>query len=415
MRHRQCGLRVRTSSRRSHFPQNLGIRGASTSYDFWGVGARIATFNSLKWDTIYDKCFVELRWQQDGLVQRIAQVTHAELMAWMQANAPQSGGSYTSDCLLTAYEVVSPAMRIARTMTMHRLYGAMKGRKSYFGNYGRGDPETGLYRQAGYGTRFTAHFTGAATLTRDLITEIWGGAPGTEEPRVVWFPSACPTNTYRISKGQMYMVQDALNGRMCWDAGTNTYVDAPQGSYQQDGNVRWLYLEEPSGTVLNIIRMSNSLTKGSAFVWENLGVVVLIPILSASNNDLKAMVAYPMGVTHLTINIPQSLGEVCDTVFLNNYGPSAHGVYPVLVPGGTAQNPTADLFRFPLGSILHLLGAPGTPKRRSLDFEGIPSSVTFYLRHPVTGLRSALADRQVVKVMRKNNAALAWNEASLLG
>jgi hypothetical protein len=381
--------------------------------------------NSNQWDDIFNRSFVKLEWRDPSppyalvTTQRVAHMDTAELTTWMQANGPQAAGRFTANCLLTAYEVVSPQMRITRMMAMHRMYGSMRGRKAYMGAFGRklGDTANGEYKNAGYGTRFKNYF-GAANLCRDLIQDIWGQTPNPADPndgRALWFPVAKKSGKYRIGDGsEVYLDGPGLNGRMCWDTNTQTYVTAPAGAYQPAGtDVRWLSVQEPSGTTIQIDRMTSSVTKGSGFARDRLGIVVAVPIQSAGDNALKSVLLYPMGITHVTLKIDQDLGLASDIFVVNEYDVTSQTPIKLRVPGASVENPAANMFRMPMSQIAVMLGVKGVVRKTGLDDPGIPSRLSFYLRDPVTGLRSALGDRQIMKVMRKNNVPLAWAESPL--
>jgi hypothetical protein len=407
--------------------QELGVGSASTLVDPFQF---IKTRDSNLWDQLYSKAFVELRWRQQAApntvtVQRICQVTEAELKAWMQANGPQSGGLYTADCLLRVYEVVSPEMRISRVMSMHRVYGSMRGRKSYFGDFGRsvGNADNGIYSRAGYGNKFRSYFS-AANLCRDLIQDFFGQTPNPADPndgRAMWFPNAQKSGKYRQSNGILYLPGTGMNGRMCWDVGTQTYVDAPGadttgGQYSPDPvGVRWLYVQEPAGASIQIGKMTQSVTKGSSFVRNRLSVIVAVAVRNENNTNLKAVMLYPMGITHVTLKIPQEIGMASDIIVLNEYEGTSLSTVRAKHAGTSAENPAPNMFRFPISSIAVLIGNKKNNYKTALDDPGIPSKLSFYVRDPITGLRGALADRQIVKVMRKTNMPLCWVESPVQG
>jgi len=299
------------------------------------------------------------------------------------------------------------------------------------GGYGRGlgNADNGLYKRAGYGNKFRTHFS-ANNLCRDLVQSMWGQTPNPADPndgRCLWFPAAQKSGKYRISDGVVFLpgtIPGGLGGRMCWNTATQTYVDAtggggspPPGQYNYDpaAGTRWIYIQEPTGSTLQIARMGDSIVKGSAFVRDRLTIIVAIGLRNEANNALKCVLLYPMGISHVTLKIDQQVGDSSEIMVVNEYDGTSQTpfLYPVL--GTSAEHPAPNMFRLPISSIAVLLGNKKNFAKTSLDDPGIPSRLTFYVRNPVTGLRGALADRQIVKIIRKNNVPLAWAESPVLG
>lgn len=398
--------------------QEAPVAGHGTSSDFWQY---VASKNSNMWDTIFNRTLVKITWTSTNLVQYVAHVTYAELRAFMAANGPQSGGVFTSDALIEAMEVVSPEMRITRVMSMHRLYGSLRGRKCYQGAYGRsgGDTEVGLYKQAGYGTRFSGYWTGGPTMVSDLVNRMYGQTPGSNEPRCIWFPSAKPAGRYRM--GPNVYLGNGHNGRMCWDTATQTYVTAPNGVYSEDTGVAsgvrptWAVVDEPSGNSFTFEGRTDTVLRGSGWLWDRKSIMMLLPLVNQTGSPtLRSFLAYPVGVTHVTFVVPQAIGAASDFIVDNHYDNSSQTSWRWKVGAPSVENPTPDKFRVGLVDALRLLGSPGDIQRRPLDYEGVPSRLQFYIRNPVTGLRSACADREIVKVTRKKHMQLGFFEKSMV-
>lgn len=393
------------------FSQELGLKGDSVSEDFF-VYTRVATILGQVWDSVYDKALVELIWHTpDGGTERIADVTAAELVAYVQANGPQSGGVYTSDCLLRIYEVQSPELEVARIQSQNRIFGSMKGRKSYYGRFGRGNPENGDFLQAGYGTRFLSFWTNAADLVRRMINLKWGGNPATDEPRVLWYPVK-KTGMYRsaVGKGNLYF-GDGVNGRRYWNLATNTYGDVGVPTqWIRDDNQHpiWVYTnEDPQDSALNVVDTTMNDTRGSSWIWKAWSIVVAVPVQDTNDANNKAFVMIPMGITDFTVQAKQSLAGH-DVVAVNEYGTSPRADYPLVVPN--TQQPSPNMIRCRMFDSLHFNGTkpPLEGFRVSLDSAAIPTALRVYVRNPATGVRSQCARQTVQKVMRKKDMPLAW-------
>jgi hypothetical protein len=390
--------------------QELGLKGQSTGADFMVTTMRVATVLPQVWDSVYDKALIEVTWHTpDGPVQRIADITLAEFVAYVQANGPQAGGVYTSDCLLRIYEAESPDLEVARIQSQNRIFGSMKGRKSYFGHYGRGNAEEGNSTHAGYGTRFTGFWSNAADLVRRMITEKWSVTPASDDPDVLWYPNK-KTGTYRSGIGKTTVYLNAgVGGRRCWNLGTNTYAAVTTPSmWERDTNQIpiWVYADEsPVGTSLGVIKAIDE--KGSAIIWQGRSVCVAVPVQNSSNTDLKAFVMIPMGITDFTVQMKTSVAGH-DVVALNEYGNDRRGSFPLVVAG--TQAPSPDMIRCRIFNSMHLLGdkPPGSGSRVTLDSAAIPTKLRVYVRNPITGVRGACARQSVNKVMRKRDMPLAW-------
>jgi hypothetical protein len=395
--------------------QEIALLGESVSADIW-LDPPVATVLPQVWDGVYAKALVELTWHTPaGPVQRIAEVTLAELEGYIQANGPQAAGAYTSNCLLKVFEVVSPDLTVVRMQSQNRIFGSMKGRKSYFGHYGRGDPANGTQAKAGYGTRFTDYWTNAADLIRRMINEKWSVTPATDEPRVLWFPVK-KTGTYRsaIGKGNVYFaLGTSVSGRRYWNLATNTYGDVGLGTmWIRDDNQApiWVYAEEDPtpGTSLNVADLQDSAVRGSSWVWKAWSVVVAVPVQDTNDANNKAFVMVPLGITDFTVQTQDTVAGH-DVVAVNEYGTSARSKYPVVVPN--TQQPSPNMIRCRMFDAMHKIGdkPPGAGSRVSLDSAAIPMKLRVYVRNPATGVRGAYADRSIDKVMRKKDIPLAWN------
>lgn len=402
--------------------QELGTNGKPVGFDFWNGPLNTTATN--QWDDVYNRTFVKVTWRSTGQVQYVAHVSYAELIAWVAANAPQSGGVYTSDGLVEVFEAVSPDMRIARFMSMHRLYGAMRGRKAYHGEYGRGDPQNGIFSRAGWGTRFASWWNGAASIPTQLIQRSYGQTPATDEPRIVWFPNAKHVNKNRMWH-EIFLPADDLNGRMVWDTATQTYQLAPRGTYRQDnssarGNIKWAACEEPGNTIVILDKQTDARDiQGSAWLWPTnvrgpLSLVALIPVVSGNVPTYRAFIAMPVGVTHVTLKVPQAIGAASDFIAVSQYDDSLLSDYRKKITAPDLENPTSDMWRFAVRHAGRFIGQPGTWWRRGIDYQGIPSRMQFYIRNPVTGLRSDLADRQIVKRTRDKNMVVGFFESPMV-
>lgn len=392
-------------------PLNSRLVGA----DFWVGGILSKASNA--WDSVYDKTFVKLTWTSSNTVQYVAHVTHAELRAWIAANGPQSAGRYDSDVLIEAMEVVSPEMRITRVMSMHRLYGSMRGRKSYQGRFGRKNTDNGINGQSGYGTRFEGYWTGGNTMAIDLVNRVYSQVPPTNDSNVIWFPCDKPTSRYRA--GVNIYLGNGANGRMVWNVNTSSYQTAPAGAYVEDTSVSdtlrptWAVVQEPAGNSFTFVGRSDQEARGSSWLWDRTSMMLLLPMVHANFTDMKCFLAYPIGVTHVTFRLPQAIGQASDFIVDNHYDNSSQSTYRWKL-SGSVENPTPDTFRVGLADAMRLLGGPGDTQRRSLDFEGIPSRMQFFIRNPVTGLRSEHAGREIVKVMRKKHMSLGFFEKAVV-
>jgi hypothetical protein len=371
---------------------------------------RVATVLPQVWDGVYDKALIEIIWHTpDGPVERLADLTLAEFVAYVQANGPQAGGVYTSDCLLRIYEVVDPVLSIARMQSQNRVFGSMKGRKSYFGAYGRQTPETGNEVRAGYGTNFTDYWSNSGDLIDRMISTKWGPSPPSEESRVLWYPVK-KTNMYRSTAGHYCM--GGVNGRRYWDSGTNTFADiAAPSDWQRDSSdptPLWVYTNEnPADTELHVVSASEGETMGSSVVWKARSVVVAVPIELIADNALKAFVMIPMGISDFTV---QTQADVSghNVVALNEYGGSPRSKFLRVV--ANTENPSPNMIRCKVWDSLHLIGPKpaNSSSNVSLDSSAVPTKLRVYIRNPVTGVRGAYADRAVEKIMRKKDMPLAW-------
>lgn len=385
---------------------------------------RTATRLANTWDTSYRMAFVEAAngTNQSNVFGRIAQVSLAELLAWLPTVVPNDGTVFTSDVRLRVFEVFDPALKSYRTYGFNALYGGLRGRHCYRSGTRRGKLVPPKPHCAGIDAAWATHWS-MPDLGSQLFRHFLGVAPSKDDDCAVW--TTCRKRDLCLQPSNnrsAVIVLDDPHGRMCWDPGADVWSPAPVGPWAFD-----------DGTV----------SPNPAIVWVGPGFPT--PLIAAPRTlcglrmigqKMEAMVAYlikhevikgryalyvkPLGITHYVIDtglaasgfVPWLHWELlCENVFQGDAKNLQRVILPLDIPGPDQgdRHLTGDGWRFGVYSAL----APCLNyayQGQTLNTGILPRYLRFYMRHKQTGLRSEVLEGTIEVVKRCNNAPLQFLE-----
>jgi len=413
---RRQGLVAREVDTQLAFPAGTSMGGNP----LYRTAARMAN----TWDTSYSRAFVEATdaSSQAQVFGRIAQVSLADLFAWLPTAVPNDGSVYTNSVRLRVFEVFDASLKSYRTYGFNALYGGLRGRHCYRSGMRRGRLTPPKPACAGIDAAWSTHW-GIPDLGTQLLQYFLGTAPSRDDDCVVWTTRRTRDLYLQPSNNRpsvIYLNSGAM-GRMAWDP-MDVWNPAPDGAWTfDDGTVApnpaivWVGNGVPTPRV-----DSPTSLKGLRQVGHRVQAMVAYLIKNETIKGRYAIYLKPLGITHFVLDtglaasgfVPWLHWElVCENVFQGDARHVRRVVVPLDIPGPDQgdRHLTGDGWRFSVYDALD-------PRLRSasqlqtLSTGMLPRYLRFYMRHKQTGLRSEVLEGTIELVTRRNNAPLQFIE-----
>ena len=381
------------------------IAGRPSGYDFLPDGAEPAPKAGrlgYVWDEAYELSFVEVRGAASGtLYGRRAHMSRAEMLAWVGSVVPAPSG-YTDNIVLTVYEAVDTVAEMPKWHVWNGLYSSFRGRECYFGANGHG--RSTLPARAGYSPDFAAYH--GVDLEYFLLARFYGKVPASPQPRVCWSTNA-RRGVYRHPNNTTARVTCDDSSKYVWNNATDSWEPSPVGDeYVHDptaGSNPLLLWRSPDSTILHLESMTSAVRGLSGILGEGAEgreAVVVRAMRNRSNNNLKAFVIKPYGVTAAAWNMTAGNADLlalseydgCATGGVNAYNLTRNGLVEERGERGLRYNLTRMYSALYVGH--------SSPYLLTHDTPAVPEEVRFYLRDRTTGVRSPTS-RQCLYLERR--------------
>jgi hypothetical protein len=350
------------------------------------------------WDDFYRRSLVEAQLVGDnypigGPRFYMADMTMAELQAWLQTIIPQSGGEYDCSVQLRIHEVFDPAIRCDQAMGYNLLYSQARGGEAY-GHRLRGRHKKGLpsWHESAPGFD-SGYFTDALKpFGRACLQQMFGITPATDDNGVVWFPIAT-RNLY----GQLPTTGISIpsKGRTSYDvvAGAYTNVD----DWFTPGAPLLLAMTDDPTPHFRSFENWNYL-RGAQWVQNRARLMVVYPL---TVGNLRAVFVKPYGIDFAALRLAPETQTSLPNMIVR-----ARRIYSQ----GMASN--YKIIPYEYGKIPNTLRIDirdTIPYFRNggIDDIRIPVAVRLHLYDPDTGLRSHEFDSEVRFLRRRRNLTLA--------
>jgi hypothetical protein len=359
--------------------------------------ALFAMFNSrirAQWDSFYNKTLCKLQTSQTAQTLYSAQMSAAELQAWVFAALSTSGPVFDENAELVVYEVVDPTIRCSRIQIWNSVYSTARGRDAYNRRYGRG--KSGLpdnytsspnWRGGGY---WTDAWTEPGRNFLNTFHAIVAPSNPPVSDALIWF-HASHRNLYNQPRVGSRIVVPGSNPRTVYNTTSGTYVSS-SGNFNI-GSPRVFY-RNGVGTTRQLDDPGNCVA-GNDFLADQVGGAIVYPLVS-DGGDEYAFYVKPMGIDWVALSFDSTPAD--QIVAVTSYGNTPEDVRRS--PAGSWDGPANLSYRFPIWNAMPLTESI---MRTSIDSANAPKRIRFMARDTSTGVISEPFDTEVEVVTRKAN------------
>jgi len=319
----------------------------------------------------------------------------AEMHSFINTVAPQHLGRYECNINISIYEIIDENIECNRFFSINFMYSQAKGGQSY--NNKRGRANRGLPENCGLaegfydGSYWTDNVGPLGEPGTYFLSAFFGiTAPSdANNTNILWY-SRTRKNIYNQPKVGSSCAVAAQ--RYVWDITTSQYVSVSDGTtrYFQIGAPRVLY-----STDYNTTRELKNMTSlaGGKYLQNKIRAVLVYPLTYTSGlEDYRAFLVKPYGVDYVGFGINPTTTDfeiIAENSFSKNRNKMRVPVTGTFnEPNGFYMSPVFDFAKHKNGT--------------SLDSNGLPVKIEFYIRNTVTGGRSSII-KQKLKVLRRAN------------
>lgn len=353
-----------------------------------------------QWDEFFNLTFCELHTSQSDQHLYQAHLSQSELDAWVLGTLAQSGGSFTENAEVIAYEVVDPTIRCTRIQVWNSMYSSARGAAAYNRRWGRqrqGLPEastsTSKWRGgAGYwtdgftepGRNFLAAFHGIVAPSNPPVSD-----------GLIWFHSSHRNLYHHPKVGSLVLASNRRvynNATATYEAGTSYFTVGTPRVFWRVGT-----------SVGRILELPEQCVRGAQVLTNRLNGVMVYPL---QDGDHYAFYVKPIGVDWIAMSFNSDATH--QIVSIGHYGDSAESQRRAPVGEWNAARELS--FRFSLFDSVPLADSNHSS---GLDSSYALQKLTFYARNTTTGVVSEPFDTEIKVVRRKCNISTSFEPRRL--
>lgn len=355
-----------------------------------------------EWDSLYTKSFVSIECLYEngnpGSEYRVANLTKAELSAFIATIAPHDVTSYTSIMCIRVYQVIDPTIKISRTGHSNSVYALMRGKHSYNRKAGRqgGNGSTSMPTQVQYGL--------SEKIVNDRFTDSWGvdtakkflgemlGYPNA--PDDTTDPNAPYIFNFARSRENLYHLPKigsitTLTQRWWYNVPDEHYELQSVPLVASIGSPKFFGIPNDWTTERGIYPMTS--LRGNAYLGFSMYGVLVYPLTATSPDGplLHSFLIRPYGVDIGGLGIRSTYADptVWDLVSENSF-PDTFGVRHRVVRNSWIL-PGNELVTFRVADAISFgRGTAATSRNSRSNSNRIPKKIQFFLQNITTGVRS---------------------------
>lgn len=351
----------------------------------------------------FDHAFIEVTDSQNPSTVYLRQALHTlpSFSLAMKAAVPNNGTTWSvASIRVRIFEVVDTTWRPGKGKTWNALYGAMRGRKAYYGSRNRTYQKVGL-SSAGEGAY------GLSALSQTLVMNVFGKAAPVEQRGLVF--TNARRDLYSHYRDGASLQFRAANERRIWDNVANIWR-LWEGEFWVPNTGRPPMVLSKRGNIATGAAILSTLSgfKGHTYLLDSHVGVLIHPLNSVANPAHWMFMIKPLGVSHVALasaEVPGGALILAESRYRNGRQVTRKRVTK------TEHAGSEDGYR----CFIHdAAGYPkdggGSPWRKLQNTCQMPDQVSFRLVNATTGVVSLPSPTRIRLARRVPNTPPHWIE-----